>query len=163
MTRAVRISEARSGLSARFELLDQLAPQSCAALWALAQDATPREALHAMWTGPELSCPLAAGDLPAAIDVTALTLENAVRHPNAGELVLTVFDPGPIGPARPFVDGGLDLGIFYGDGGRLLFPVGWIEGSLCARVSPEDLDGLASAARLIRRQGVCELQLEPIT
>ncbi|WP_369059850.1 DUF3830 family protein [Caulobacter sp. 73W] len=156
----LRICEPRSGLDARFDLLEAQAPASCAVLVILARQNVPRAALHAMWTGPEISCPLPGRELPVGIDLDRLQVENPVRQPAAGDLVLTPFTPGPVGPTRPFAEGGLDLGVFYGEDGRLFFPGGWIEGSLCARVIPEDLAGLAQAARLIRQNGACELTLE---
>ncbi|MDG2520426.1 DUF3830 family protein [Caulobacter segnis] len=159
MTR-LRLSEPRSGLNARFNLLEEQAPGACAALVVLARQGLRRAALHAMWTGPEISCPLPGKDLPLGIDLDRLTVENPVRHPSAGDLVLTPFTPGPVGPTRPFAEGGLDLGVFYGDDGRLFFPGGWIEGSLCAQVLAEDLSGLAEAARRIRQNGACELMLD---
>ncbi len=158
----LRISEPRSGLDVRLVLLEAQAPAACAALRILASQDVPRAALHAMWTGPEISCPLPGRDLPLGIDLTRLEVENPIREPAAGDLVLTPFTPGPIGPARPFAEGGLDLGLFYGEGGRLHFPGGWIEGSLCAQVLPDDLDGLGRAARSIRLNGACDLRLDMI-
>lgn len=156
----LRVREPRSGLDARFNLLEEQAPDACAALVVLARQNLRCAALHAMWTGPEISCPLPGKHLPIGIDLDRLRVENPVRHPSAGDLVLTPFTPGPVGPTRPFAEGGLDLGVFYGDNGRLFFPGGWIEGSLCAQVVVEDLPGLAAAARRIRQSGACELILD---
>lgn len=158
----VRITEPRSGLSARFRLLFDLAPANSCALWSLAGGSGPHDALHAMWTGPEISCPIAAERLPVDIDLPNLPLENATCRPQAGDLVLVRLEPGASGPTRPFAKGGLDLGIFYGCNGRLFFPGGWIEGSVCARVEDPDKAALAIAAAAIRRNGACQLELEQL-
>ena len=156
----IRIRERRSGLSARFRLLLEQAPKNAHALWSLAGAGGAHEALHAMWTGPEISCPVAAEQLPADIDLAALPLENPTSRPQAGDLVMVRLEPGPAGVITPFANGGVDLGVFYGDGGRLFFPVGWLEASVCARVEDEDKEELARAATVIRRNGACMLELE---
>jgi hypothetical protein len=53
----------------------------------------------------------------------------------------------------------IDLGFFYADGGRLLMPMGWILGSVCARVLAEDLEPYRSACQKIRASGSCRLVL----
>lgn len=158
----IRITEQRSGLDARFRLLTDAAPINSRALWSLAGAAAPHDALHGMWTGPEISCPIAAKRLPGDIDLENLPLENPTRQPLAGDLVLVRLEPGVVGVTTPFAGGGLDLGVFYGDGGRLFFPSGWIEGSVCGRVEDEDKEQLALAAAVIRRNGACQLQLEQL-
>ena len=158
----IKITERSSGLAACFRLLFDAAPLNSRALWSLAGLPSPHDALHAMWTGPEISCPVAAERLPTDIDLANLPLENSTSHPAAGDLVLVRLQPGAPSPATPFANGGLDLGIFYGDGARLFFPSGWIEGSVCGRVEDEDKVGLALAAALIRRNGACRLELEQL-
>ena len=158
----IRITERRSGLDARFRLLIDAAPINCAALWSLAGAGCAHDALHGMWTGPEISCPVAAERLPVDLDLSNLPLENSTREPLAGDLVLVRLAPGVVGATTPFAGGGLDLGVFYGDGGRLFFPDGWIEGSVCGRVEDEDKEQLALAAAVIRRNGACELELEQL-
>lgn len=155
----LRISEPRSGLSARFDLLSDAAPRAVEALRILAGDDRSWPALHAMWTGPEISCAISKRELPEPLRSFELPIENPVREPAAGDLVLTPFHPGPVAATRPYAEGGLDLGLFYAGQGRLLFPDGWIEGSLCGRAAPGDLAELAAAARRIRLNGRCRLSL----
>ena len=61
----IRLTEPESGLSARCMLLEQEAPQSCAFLRELAVRRATFEAMHAIWTGPEISVPMPSGLLPS--------------------------------------------------------------------------------------------------
>lgn len=158
--RVIRIAEPASGLSVRAQLLDDEAPLAAAALWALAGVGDAHNALHAMWTGPEISCPVPAARLPAAIDLAALSLENGTSRPAAGDIVVIALLPGAW-PALP-PGGALDIGLFYADGGRLLMPGGWVVGSVAARVAAADYAALAGAGERIRRHGACRLRFEPV-
>ena len=157
MARTIRFGEARSGLSARAVLLDDKAPANCAFLWRYLE--RPREipALHAMWTGPEISCPIPDSEVPAADRDAGLPLENGTTFPAAGDILLAYVPPRAWGgvPAPVF-----DVGLFYGSGGRMLLPIGWIAGSLCAQIAPEDLPSAAAACGAIRRNGACVITLE---
>ena len=48
-----------------------------------------------------------------------------------------------------------DIGLFYGPGARLLFPIGWLAGSVVAKV--RDVAALAEACGRIRRSGACDV------
>ncbi|MBU9597996.1 DUF3830 family protein [Burkholderia multivorans] len=155
-TRSIVVTEQKSGLHARFALLAEQAPESADFVWDLL--ATPREvpAIHAMWTGPEISCPVPTDMIDPARNARALSPENATVTPQAGDLVLAYV------PARMW--GGnpqpvFDLGFFYGPGGRMLFPIGWLAGNVVARVDPQDLQALATGCAAIRRNGACTLRL----
>ena len=160
MTRRIRFTEPRSGLSARCELLDDNAPQSAEFVWRLAQLRPTYDAIHAMWTGPELSCPLPASVLPEELARTDIPLENATSFPQAGEIVLAYASPGSIKGLPPGAF--FDLGIFYGDGGRLFFPFGWLMANICAGIVPEDLAHAQSCIGVIRNNGACRLSIEPM-
>jgi len=62
-TPAIRITEPRSKLSVTALLLPEKAPENAAFLQAYL--AMPRvvPGIHAMWTGPEISCPIPSADL----------------------------------------------------------------------------------------------------
>lgn len=160
--RRILISEPRSGLAVPFVLLDQDAPFACEALWRLAAASRSWAGLHAMWTGPEISCPIAREHLPEGIDLSAWPHENETSHPGAGDLVLTPIAAGPPSPTTPFLRGGLDLGLFYGPDGRLFFPAGWLQGTVCAKIDPAHAKALTHGARLIRQSGACQLTIEQI-
>jgi hypothetical protein len=155
----LRASEPRSGLDVRFRLLADRAPAGAAFLAALLAEPKAIEAIHAIWTGPEISCPVplrlvpppARGPLPA---------ENATIHPQPGDLVLAYVPPRLWGGGPDPV---FDLGIFYGPGARLFFPIGWLPGSVVGRAAPAELEPLARACAAIRLAGACTIHfsLEP--
>ena len=149
---AVRARESGSGLDAKFVLLTDLAPAGTAFLIGLLAEPRAIPTLHAMWTGPELSCPVPASMLPPA--PPALPVENATVQPSPGELVLSYVPPRMWGGSPSPV---FDIGLFYGPGGRLLFPIGWLPGSVVARADHSDVAGLAAAAGRIRRTGACNV------
>lgn len=160
MNRIIRFTEPRSGLSARCVLLDDKAPQSADFIWRLAQMRPTYDAIHAMWTGPELSCPLPASVLPEQFARTDMPLENATSFPQAGEIVLAYARPGSIKGLPPGAF--FDLGIFYGDGGRLFFPFGWLMANICGEIVREDLAQAQSCIGEIRKNGACRLSIEPL-
>jgi len=154
--RAIRIEERRSGLDVVAHLLADAAPVNVAFLWEFL--ATPRDipALHAIWTGPEISAPIPAAMLADKFRAEGLPAENATVMPQPGELVLAYL------PARLWGGGEapvFDLGLFYAPHGRLFFPIGWHAGSVVGRVAHEDLPDLAEACKRIRNWGACTLHL----
>lgn len=155
VTRLIQVREARSGLQVRFTLLDQFAPASAEVLWTLSARGSTYEAIHAIWTGPEISCPVDISKCSVPIDVARVPLENATSFPAAGDLVLVAVPQGRW-KNMPCADI-IDLGFFYGDGGRLLMPMGWIMGSVCARVVPDDMSAYQAACVKIRSAGCCDL------
>jgi len=158
MGRFIRIAEPRSELSATCRLLDGDAPRSAEFLWQLADRGLSFEAMHAIWTGPELSCPMPASALPEELATLDIPCENATSFPRAGEVVLAWLPPGSARglPPGPF----FDLGVFYEDGGRLLMPFGWIQANVCARVVDSELERVREAIRTIRKHGACKLTIE---
>lgn len=151
----IRITEARAGLDVPAQLLVDAAPANCAFLWDFL--ATPRDipALHAIWTGPEISAPIPDAMLSDGHRAAGLPLENATVLPQPGELVLAYV------PARVWGGGEapvFDLGLFYGPHGRLFFPIGWHAGSVVARVDAAHLPALAESCKRIRAEGACTLR-----
>ncbi|WP_374375935.1 DUF3830 family protein [Tabrizicola sp.] len=153
MTR-LRIRSAASGLDVLADLLPAKAPENLAFL--LAYLSAPRvvPGLHAMWTGPEISCPIPPDHLAGADYARALPPENATLHPQPGDVVLA-YVPARMWGGNP--DPIFDIGLFYGPGARMFFPVGWLAGSVVAQVRPEDRPALAEACTRIRRSGACEI------
>ncbi|MFW2852194.1 DUF3830 family protein [Sphingomonas sp. TX0543] len=156
----IRFTEPASGLSARCRLLVDAAPQSCAFLRDLASRRAAFEAMHAIWTGPEISVPMPSSALPEGIATPAIAPENATSYPREGDVVLAYLAAGSTHglPPGPFYD----IGIFYGAGGRLLMPFGWIQANVCARIIDEDLPKAVADCRAIRRAGACTITVEPV-
>ncbi|QIN67934.1 hypothetical protein SBC1_79810 (plasmid) [Caballeronia sp. SBC1] len=155
--RTLLLTEAASGLSAHFTLASEQAPENTAFLWDFLSEPREMAAIHAMWTGPEISCPIPSNMLVPEQIARVLPPENATLTPQPGDLVLAYV------PARMW--GGnpapiFDLGVFYGPGARMLFPIGWLAGSVVGKVPPQELAGLAQACGAIRKSGSCVLCLE---
>ena len=148
----VAITEPASGLAAVVTLLAEQAPANAAFLWAALAQPQEVAAIHAMWTGPEISCPLPATALEAALRDAPLPLENATITPAPGDIVLSWL-PQRLWGGGP--DPVFDIGLYYGPGARCLFPIGWQAGSVVARVPASDLAELAAACGRIRRAGAC--------
>ncbi|MFZ1470260.1 MAG: DUF3830 family protein, partial [Paracoccaceae bacterium] len=148
------ISDAASGLSVRAQMLADKAPANAAFLAAYLASPRVVPGLHAMWTGPEISCPIPPAHLLGAGYAQALPPENATLHPQPGDVVLA-YVPARMWGGNP--DPIFDIGLFYGPGARMLFPIGWLAGSVVAQVRPEDRAALAEACGRIRRKGACEI------
>jgi len=148
----LHITEPRSGLAVRATLASGKAP--CNAEFLRRYLAAPRvvPGLHAMWTGPEISCPVPPAHLAGADWAVPLPPENATLNPEPGDIVLAYVAPRVWG-GNP--DPIFDIGIFYGPGARLLFPIGWLAGSVVARVRDDDRAALAGACGRIRSNGAC--------
>jgi hypothetical protein len=155
MTRQIRIREPDSALDARVVLLDDAAPRSAEILWKIAGAGGAHEAIHAMWTGPEISCPIPEANLPAEVDLRDLPLENATIYPEEGAIAVVYVPANTYQGQAPF--GFFDVGVFYGRGARLLLPMGWVQASVCGRVLREDLAAASAACQSIRRRGACIL------
>ena len=153
MTR-LRIQSAAAGLDVLADLLPEKAPENLAFLTSYLTGPRVVPGLHAMWTGPEISCPIPPAHLSGATYARALPPENATLHPQPGDVVLA-YVPARMWGGNP--DPIFDIGLFYGPGARMLFPIGWLAGSVVGQVLPEDRAALAEACGRIRRTGACEI------
>ncbi|MFT3964391.1 MAG: DUF3830 family protein [Sphingobium sp.] len=160
MARYIRVIEPASTLNARILLNDDLAPQSAEALWQIAGGEGAHFAQHAMWTGPEISCPILKPRFPASPLFDDIPLENATSFPPIGAIA-TVFARKGTWAGMPPHDL-FDIGLFYGPGARMLMPMGWIMASIAGQVVDEDLADFQTGCQAIRRDGVCELRFEQL-
>lgn len=155
----IRFKESRSGLSVRCKLLTEEAPASSNFLSQLALERRDFDAGHAIWTGPELSCPLPANVLPENLSRDTVPEENATSFPAQGEIVLASLAAGSIKGLPP--GNFFDIGLFYEPGGRLLMPFGWIKANVCATVVKDDFNHFQTCMKTIRQTGACKLYIEP--
>jgi hypothetical protein len=152
--RQIRVTEPGSGLDCRLSLLDDRAPRSAETLWILAGLGGAYDAIHAMWTGPEISCPVPASVFPPELAADPAPAENATSFPEAGDIAV-VWAPVNSFKGQPFAF--FDVGLFYGQGARLMMPMGWVMASVCAQVAPEDFEAYRAGCMAIRRAGACRL------
>ena len=151
---AILITEPRSGLSVTAVLLADKAPENAAFLWSYLAEPRTVPGIHAMWTGPEISCPIPPAQIDGAAFAGPLPAENATLTPQPGDVVLSYVPPRMWGGNPNAI---FDIGLFYGQGARLLFPIGWLAGSVVAQVRAEERDAFAAACGAIRRSGACDV------
>ncbi len=151
MPAAIEISEAESGLRATASLLEEAAPSAVDLLKSWLSVPRRTRSIHAMWTGPEISSGLDGAEIPEGRRDATPPLENATLYPLAGDLVFLRFPPRVWGGSTAPI---FDIGLFYGDHARLHFPVGYVPGSVFAKIPAEQIGALASACRAIRERGV---------
>lgn len=152
--RGIRITEPKSGLDVLAPLLASKAPANAAFLWDYLAQPRVVGGIHAMWTGPEISCPIPASHLQGEAYAVSLPAENATLTPQPGDIVLSYVPPRMWGGSPDAI---FDIGLFYGAGARLFFPIGWLAGSVVAQVRPAEREALAAACGAIRRSGACEV------
>jgi hypothetical protein len=156
----LRIQCEAAGLDVRAAFQSAKAPANIEFLKAYLATQRVIPGIHAMWTGPEISCPVPAAHLEGADYAVALPPENATLYPQPGDIVLA-YVPAYVWGGSP--NPVFDIGIFYGPGARMFFPIGWLAGSVVAQVLPDQRPALAEACTRIRRTGACEItfSLEP--
>ncbi len=150
----MRIRSAASGLDVMADFLPEKAPENVRFMRQYLASPRVVGGLHAMWTGPEISCPIPSAHLVGADYAQALPPENATLHPQPGDVVLA-YVPARMWGGNP--DPIFDIGLFYGPGARMFFPIGWLAGSVVAHVRPEDRAALAASCGRIRRAGACDV------
>ncbi|TPN85578.1 DUF3830 family protein [Mesorhizobium sp. CU2] len=151
---AIRITEPGSKLSVTARLLPEKAPENVAFLLAYLAQSRVVGGIHAMWTGPEISCPVPSAHLEGQPYDKPLPAENVTLTPQPGDIVLSYVPPRVWGGGPNAI---FDIGLFYGQGARLFFPIGWLAGSVVAQVLPEEREQLAAACGVIRGNGACEI------
>jgi hypothetical protein len=143
------------GLTARAHFLDELAPSTCAAMRRLASLMPDLLAVHAAFTGRELSVRIPL-ELALRVDGPVTPPENQTLFPIPGDLVWSHLPAYAwSGVAEPL----FDLGVFYGRDSRLLLPVGWLPGNRFAEIFPDDLPPLAKLAAEAQVKGAKRVRL----
>ena len=149
MKRQIEVRFAKRGVQCVAELLDDLAPRTCEAVW----QALPQEgnAFHAKYASNEVYTlvPPFAAEEPG--------MENATLVPIPGDLLYFFFPPGrvKIPDMREVADrsGVVDLAIFYGRDNLLFSPsMGPVPGNRFATIT-ENFEEVVRACDNIWREG----------
>ncbi len=149
MARYIEVILKKRGVQCVAQLLDHLAPKTCAAVW----EALPQEgnAFHAKYANHEVYTlvPPFASQEPG--------LENPTILPIPGDICYFYFAPGivTIPDVREFAQrtGVVDLAIFYGRNNFLFSPMtGPVPGNVFATIT-ENFEAMAKACDDIWRQG----------
>ena len=149
MSKFLRISLERRGVSCVAELLEKEAPRTCAAVWGALPPA--RDAQHAKYARNEVYTMV-----PRFAQVGR---ENPTVTPIPGDVVLFDFAGGTLDAAFKadqgidHDDGAIDLAIFYGRNNLLINgDIGWVPGNVYASIV-EGLDVMAEACHDVWRSG----------
>ncbi len=149
MARQIRITLEKRGVTCTAELLDDLAPKTCKALW----DALPQggDAYHAKYASNEVYTLV----LPFADPEPGL--ENPTMMPISGDLLYFYFPAGQISQTAFHERSGrvdaVDLAIFYGRDNFLFSPtLGPVPGNRFGTIT-ENFEAMARACDNIWREG----------
>lgn len=151
MSRLLRITLAKRGVSCVAELLEKEAPRTCEAVW----NALPQggDAQHAKYARNEVYT------MVPRFSETAIGQENPTVTPIPGDVVLFDFPGGMLDEQFKSdkgvsgLPGVIDLAIFYGRNNLLLNgDVGWVPGNVYATIV-EGLDQMAQACHDVWRSG----------
>ena len=145
---------AEENVAATAALLEEKAPQTCAAIWKQLAEPLDLQGTHAMWTGPEVSLQIPP-DL-AVEDLAKLPEENLTVFPPAGGVVWAYMPthafgghPGPL----------YDIGVFYGPQARIFLPMGWVPCNHFADLEG-DWEEFRAVCRRTRTEGTKPLRFE---
>jgi len=150
----IRLTFVEENVSAGAVFLDEKAPETCRLLWEALEKPFEGFAVHAMWTGRELSFAIP----PERLERNALDLppENQIVFPVPGDLVWNGYRPYEWqGVPRPVYD----FGIFYGRDSRILLPVGWRPSNHFGVIT-ENLEAFAQVSARCQREGQKKLRIE---
>jgi len=138
------------------KLLVDEAPKTCAAIWSALEAPMITTAVHAMYTGHEIS--LQVPNESQRFDPGAVPKENLSAFPIPGDLLWSYVPayvwPGTTNPI-------LDIGIFYGRENRTFFPIGWFPGNRFGQIE-ENLGGLAEVCKRLLYEGAKQIRITRI-
>lgn len=152
----IRLTFVEENVSCEAVLLDTKAPDTCAMLWDALSAPVENAAIHAMYTGRELSFAFPKNKLPD--NAIELRPENQIVIPVPGDLVWNGY--------RKYewqgnADEIFDLGIFYGRDSRIFLPVGWRPSNLFAQIV-SNLDSFADVCARCQSEGKKLLRIERV-
>jgi len=146
MARQIRVTFPELNIEVIATLLEEQAPLTCEAIWAMLAKPLEGSARHGHETGPELYVLT-----PPAPDVPD---ENATLFPIPGDFLFYHY-----AGQLPRGEKVYDIGMYYNRGGKGLLRVGWTPGNLFATVTT-NLAGLQQAARQVIETGPKRIRVE---
>ena len=153
MARHLRFTFTQKGISARVTLHESLAPRTVEAVWGALAEPIEELAFHAMFAGPEIMVGLPES---ARIFDPRLPPENQTVIPSPGDVLWFYQAPNMM---KGLADEFWEIGLFYGEGGRVFGPLGWTPVTMFGAVLPEDLPAFARECADIRLNGAKKLQI----
>lgn len=129
------------------------APVTCRTIWDALETPIRVPAMHAMFSGPEIMMGLPKE--AQTFDPRGLPPENQSCFPSAGELLWFYQAPNLMkGLSEEF----WEVGLFYGEGGRIFGPLGFSPCTFFARMT-EGLDEIATMCGSIRVEGIKTVEI----
>jgi hypothetical protein len=154
MARMLRFTFVDPGISGRVELHETLAPKTVEAIWGALAQPVRELTFHAMFAGPEIMVGLPPAN--QTFDPRALPPENQTVIPTPGDVLWFYQAPHMM---KGLSDEFWEIGMFYGDGGRVFGPLGWTPVTMFGRMLPEDLPAFARECADIRLRGAKMLEI----
>jgi hypothetical protein len=134
-------------------LYEENAPKTCGAIWQALAKPIRIPAMHAMFAGPEIM--LGLPPEAQTFDPRGLPQENQTCFPAAGDCLWFYQARGLM---KGLTDELWEIGMFYGDGGRIFGPLGWTPCNIFGRMV-EGLEAFADACQRIRVEGVKTVEI----
>jgi hypothetical protein len=153
MARALYVEFVAAKVRATISLYEENAPVTCRTIWDALARPIRSPALHAMFAGPEIM--LGVPPEAQTFDPQAIPAENQDCFPSAGECLWFYQRKNLM---KGLADELWEIGIFYGNGGRIFGPLGWTPCNIFGRVT-ENLDGFQKECGKIRWEGAREVEL----
>jgi hypothetical protein len=154
MSRMLRFTFVDSDVSGRVVLHETLAPNTVETIWsALAQPITEL-AFHAMYAGPEIMIGLPRS--AQTFNPHDMPPENQTVIPSPGNVLWFYQAPNMM---KGLPDEFWEIGLFYGEGGRVFGPLGWTPVTMFGRMLGEDLPAFARECADIRLRGAKRLEV----
>ena len=145
----IKLTFVEEGISAIAVLLEDKAPQTARMIWDLLETPMENDAIHAMFTGRELSFGV-PNDRVDESTIFDLPPENQTMFPLPGSLIWNAYQPYQwLGTPRAVYD----FGIFYGPESRILLPP-------AGRPPPEP--PFAACCARCQREGVKKIRIQRV-
>ena len=153
----IKLTFVDEGISAIAVLLEDKAPRTARMIWDLLETPMENDAIHAMFTGRELSFGV-PNDRVDESTIFDLPPENQTMFPLRGSLIWNAYRPYQwLGTPRAVYD----FGIFYGPESRILLPTGWRPSNHFGDIV-ESLEEFAACCARCQREGVKKIRIQRV-
>lgn len=136
-----------NGAKAIADLNLKNAPVTAQTIWDALEQPVEVLAVHAAFAGPEIMTGLP--ESAQTFDPESIPVENQTCFPAAGDLLWYYQAPNQM---KNMSEDLWEIGVFYGDGGRIFGPLGWTPCNIFASIT-EGLDEFAAACGNTRIDG----------
>ena len=154
MARSLVFTFVDENISGTVDLFDEEAPVTCETMWKIFAAPIREKSFHAMYAGPEIMIGLPKSH--QTFDPRALPAENQTVVPAPGDVLF--FYQGPR-MMKGLADEFWEIGMFYGEGGRIFGPLGWTPCTMFGRMRHDDLKKFGAACQNIRWHGMKTLEI----